>query len=142
MRDFDGGTFHLATVDEWPISKTMSGGLMVIKPGQMRKLHWNPNANEWHFYLKGKGQVALFGSGGRGKVAEFKPGDVGLHPAGLRPRDHEHRRRGPRDRPDLGQRQVRGDRPRRTGSRRSPNYLLANNFAGVPAETIAKLKQS
>jgi oxalate decarboxylase len=29
-RDFDGGTFKLATVDEWPISKTMSGGLMVI----------------------------------------------------------------------------------------------------------------
>ncbi len=33
-RDFEGGSFHLATVDEWPISTTMSGGLMVIKPGR------------------------------------------------------------------------------------------------------------
>jgi oxalate decarboxylase len=73
-RDFDGGTLNLATVDEWPISKTMSGALMVIKPGRMKQLHWNPNANEFHFYLKGKGQVALFGSDGRGKVAEVKAG--------------------------------------------------------------------
>jgi oxalate decarboxylase len=92
VRDFDGGTFRLATVDEWPISKSMSGGVMTIKPGAMRNLHWNVNANEWHYYLRGKGQVALFGSGGRGKVAEFKPGDVGLHSAGLRARDQKRRR--------------------------------------------------
>src|SRR5690349_9719395 len=29
-RDFAGGTFRLATIDEFPASKTMSGGLMVI----------------------------------------------------------------------------------------------------------------
>src|SRR4029077_15761467 len=50
VRDFEGGTFRLATVDEWPISKSMSGGVMTIKPGAMRKLHWNVNANEWHYY--------------------------------------------------------------------------------------------
>ncbi|MHB8286331.1 MAG: cupin domain-containing protein, partial [Caulobacteraceae bacterium] len=82
-RDFDGGTFRLATVDEWPVSKTMSGGLMTIKPGAMKELHWNPNANEWQYYLRGKGQVAMFGSGGRGKVAEFGPGDVAYIPAGF-----------------------------------------------------------
>lgn len=27
-RDFDGGTFNLATVDEWPISKSVPGGLL------------------------------------------------------------------------------------------------------------------
>src|SRR5260370_7725746 len=83
VRDFEGGTFRLATVDEWPISKSMSGGVMTIKPGAMRNLHWNVNANEWHYYLRGKGQVALFGSGGRGKVAEFMPGDVAYIPQGF-----------------------------------------------------------
>ena len=39
VRDFEGGTFRLATVDEWPISKSMSGGVMTIKPGAMRNLH-------------------------------------------------------------------------------------------------------
>jgi mannose-6-phosphate isomerase-like protein (cupin superfamily) len=48
-----------------------------------RQLHWNVNANEWHYFLRGKGQVALFGSGGRGKVAEFKPGDVAYIPQGF-----------------------------------------------------------
>jgi oxalate decarboxylase/phosphoglucose isomerase-like protein (cupin superfamily) len=61
----------------------MSGGVMTIKPGAMRNLHWNVNANEWHYYLRGRGQVALFGSGGRGKVAEFKPGDVAYIPQGF-----------------------------------------------------------
>ncbi|MBV8094957.1 MAG: cupin domain-containing protein, partial [Acetobacteraceae bacterium] len=56
-RDFEGGTFRLASIDEFPASKTMSGGLMVIKPGKQRNLHWNPNANEFHYYLRGTGQV-------------------------------------------------------------------------------------
>jgi oxalate decarboxylase len=43
-RDFDGGTFNLATVDEWPVSKTMAGGLIVIKPSLIKELHWRPNA--------------------------------------------------------------------------------------------------
>lgn len=40
------------------------------------------NANEWHYYLRGTAQVGLFGSGGRGRVAEFKPGDVAYLPIG------------------------------------------------------------
>jgi oxalate decarboxylase len=49
---------------------------MLIKPGEMRKLHWNPSANEWHYYLRGRGQVVVFGSGGRGKAAEAQRGDA------------------------------------------------------------------
>ena len=82
-RDFDGGSFYLATVDEWPISKGMSGGLMVIKPGQMKELHWNPNANEFHFYLRGEGKVALFGSGGRGRSADVRAGDSAYIPRAM-----------------------------------------------------------
>jgi hypothetical protein len=62
VRDFDGGSLRPATADEFPASNTMSGGFMVIKSGEMRKLHWNQNANEWCYYLGGRGQVAVFGS--------------------------------------------------------------------------------
>ena len=140
-REFGGGTFRVATVDEWPISKTMSGGLMTIKPGQMRKLHWNPNANEWHYYLRGHGQVALFGSGGRGKVAEFGPGDVAYIPQGY---GHAIRNTGTEDLEivqtwDAGKlEEIELD----GWIRSSPRYLLMNNFANVPADTIAKLKGS
>src|SRR5258708_1938061 len=53
-RDLDGGTLNLATVDEWTSSKTMSRALMMIKPGRVKQLHWNPNANEFHSYLSVK----------------------------------------------------------------------------------------
>lgn len=140
VREFDGGTFRLATVDEWPVQKTMSGGVMTIKPGQMRKLHWNVNANEWHYYLKGKGQVALFGSGGRGKVAEFKPGDVAYIPMGF---GHAIKNTGTDDLEiiqtwDNGKfEEIDLD----AWVKASPNYLLSNNFAGASPETLAKMKQ-
>ena len=102
-RDFEGGTFRLATVDEFPASKSMSGGLMIINKGKQRNLHWHTNANEWNYYLRGKGQVVLFGSGGRSKVANVAAGDAVYIPAGLRARDQEHRRRRSRDRADVGQ---------------------------------------
>ncbi len=139
VRDFDGGTFQLATVDEWPISKAMSGGRMVIKPGAMRKLHWNVNANEFHYYLRGKGQVAMFGSGGRGKVAEFNPGDVAYIPQGF---GHAIRNVGDDDLEiiqtwDNGKfEEIDLNRWIQT----SPKYLLSNNLAGVPEATLSKLR--
>ncbi|MDQ0456097.1 cupin domain-containing protein [Rhizobium paknamense] len=141
VRDFDGGSFRLATVDEFPASSTMSGGLMVLKPGEMRRLHWNVNANEWHYYLRGKGQVAMFGSGGRGKVAEFKPGDVAYIPMGF---GHAIRNVGDEDLEivqtwDNGKfEEIDLDRWIAT----SPNYLLGNNFAGVSKDTLSSLKKA
>lgn len=141
VRDFDGGTFRLATVDEWPVSKSMSGGLMTIKPGQMRKLHWNVNANEFHYYLKGKGQVAMFGSGGRGKVAEFTPGDVAYIPQGF---GHAIKNVGTEDLVivqtwDAGKFE---EIDLNTWIEKSPKYLVSNNFTGVPASTLDKMRQS
>ena len=140
VRDFDGGTFQLATVDEWPISKAMSGGRMVIKPGAQRNLHWNVNANEFHYYLRGKGQVAMFGSGGRGKVAEFNPGDVAYIPQGF---GHAIKNVGTDDLEiiqtwDSGKFE---EIDLNNWVKSSPKYLLANNFAGVPETTISKMKQ-
>src|SRR3954452_3130512 len=141
VRDFEGGTFRLATIDEFPASKTMSGGLIIIKPGQQRNLHWHPNANEWHYYLRGKGQVALFGSGGRGKVAEFNPGDVAYIPMGF---GHAIRNVGNEDLEivqtwDNGKfEEIDLDQ----WVRASPTYLVSNNFAGVPQSTIDKMKQT
>ena len=139
-RDFAGGTFHLATVDEWPAQKTMSGGLMVIKPGQMKELHWNPNANEFHYYLGGKGKVALFGSGGRGKVAEVKAGDSAYIPAGY---GHAMVNDGDADL-ELVQTWDAGRFEEITLKHwveTAPKYLLSNNMAGVPADTLAKMQR-
>ncbi len=139
-RDFAGGTLHMATVDEWPISKTMSGALMVIKPGQMKELHWNPNADEFQFVLKGTGQVTLFGSGGRSKTAQVKAGDSAYIPAGY---GHAMMNTGTEDL-EMIQTWNAGKFEEITlkhWMETAPKYLLANNMGGVPAETLDKIQQ-
>ena len=141
QRDFDGGTFNLVTVDEWPVQNTMSGGLMVIKPGQMRRFHWNTNANEFHYYLRGKGQLARFNSGGRGAVADVKAGDAAYIPMGD---GHAILNTGNEDLEivqtwDNGKfAEIDLDRWIST----APNYLKSNNFAGVPQSTIDKIRHT
>jgi oxalate decarboxylase len=134
--EFPGGTLYLATAKEFPVSQGMSGGLMTIKPGGLRELHWHPNANEWHYYLRGQAQVLLFGSGGRGKVADFKPGDVAYLPAGY---GHAIRNTGTEDLEiiltfDSGHYE---EISLTDWVAASPPHLLANNF-GVPADTFKK----
>jgi oxalate decarboxylase len=132
--EFPGGTLYLATAKEFPVSQGMSGGLMTIRPGALRELHWHPNANEWHYYLRGHAQVLLFGSGGRGKVADLKPGDVAYLPAGY---GHAIRNTGPEDLEivltfDSGHYE---EISLTDWMAASPPHLLANNF-GVPADTF------
>ncbi|MGB8552668.1 MAG: cupin domain-containing protein, partial [Pseudolabrys sp.] len=129
------------TIDEFPASKTMSGGLMIINTGKQRNLHWHTNANEWNYYLRGKGQVVLFGSGGRSKVANVAAGDAVYIPAGF---GHAIKNTGD-DALEIVQtwdnskfEEIDLDR----WVRSSPNYLLANNFPGIPESAIAKMKQT
>ena len=85
--------------------------------------------------------MALFGSGGRGKVAEFNPGDVAYIPIGF---GHAIKNTGDEDLEivqtwDNGKfEEIDLDK----WVRSSPNYLLANNFAGVPQSTIGRMKQA
>lgn len=81
-REFDGGTLRLVTQNEFPISTTMTGALMTLKPGAVREMHWHPNADEWQYFISGKARMTVFGSRGRSRTAEYGPGDVGFAPQG------------------------------------------------------------
>lgn len=81
--DYPGGTLRIVSQKEFPISTTMTGALMRIEPGGLRELHWHPNADEWQYYLKGRGRMTVFGSGGRARTEEYGPGDVGYAPQGF-----------------------------------------------------------
>lgn len=77
-----GGSFNLVTQKEFPISSTMSGAILKLKPLCIREMHWHPNADEWQYYLKGRARMTVFGSKGRKITRDFEPGDVGYVPMG------------------------------------------------------------
>jgi oxalate decarboxylase len=81
-QEFPGGTNRLVSQREFPISATMTGALMRIKPGALRELHWHPNADEWQYYIAGRARLGVFGSHGRSRTEEFAAGDVGYVPQG------------------------------------------------------------
>ncbi len=81
-REFHGGSLRLVSSKEFPISTTMTGALMTLKPGGLRELHWHPNADEWQYFISGRTRMTVFGSQGRARTAEYGPGDVGLAPQG------------------------------------------------------------
>src|SRR4051812_25951088 len=77
---YPGGTNRLVSQREFPISTTVTGALMRIKPGGMRELHWHPNADEWQYYISGRGRMTVFGSGGKARTFDYQAGDVGYVP--------------------------------------------------------------
>ncbi len=77
-----GGLQRTVTVSEFPISTSMSGSLLEIEPGAMRELHWHPHADEWQYYLEGRGEMAVFLAQGNVVKEAFEAGDIGYAPMG------------------------------------------------------------
>ncbi len=79
---FTGGTFSFVDAKRFPISTTMAGAILELKPRAIRELHWHPNADEWQYYISGKAKMTVFLSRGKSVTAEFNAGDVGYVPQG------------------------------------------------------------
>ena len=58
-------------------SKTIAAALVAVKPGGIRELHWHPHADEWQYWLKGRGRMTVFDTGPKAQTADFNAGDVG-----------------------------------------------------------------
>ena len=76
------GEVRLVSAREFPISTTMTGGLINLARGGLRELHWHPNADEWQYILSGKIRLTVFASHGLAKVVELGAGDIGFAPMG------------------------------------------------------------
>ena len=50
---------------------------MTIRPGGMREMHWHPNADEWQYWIKGKGTMTVFNTGPNAVTMNFNAGDIG-----------------------------------------------------------------
>ncbi len=76
-----GGEVRVVDSHNFPVSKSIAAGLVILKPGAIRELHWHPNASEWQFYLAGKGRMTIFMPSNRARTMDFNANDVGYVPA-------------------------------------------------------------
>src|ERR1700741_704034 len=67
-RIVDSSNFKVATT-------TMA--MVTVRPGGMRELHWHPNADEWQYYISGKGRMTVVATGNKARTMDFQEGDVG-----------------------------------------------------------------
>lgn len=75
-----GGTLHVASSKEFPMSTTLTGMVLKLKRGALYEPHWHPDANEWHYVLKGRTRVTLFAPDKRVATAELGPGECAYIP--------------------------------------------------------------
>jgi oxalate decarboxylase len=71
-----GGEVKIIDSKNFPVTP-IAGAIVTLHPGGLRELHWHPNADEWQYYVKGKGRMGVFGAGARSRTMDFEEGDVG-----------------------------------------------------------------
>src|ERR1700735_1484750 len=78
----EAGSATEATVAEFPISQSIAGVSMRLKPGAIRELHWHSLAAEWAYMLEGRCRVTVISPEGQAEVADFEVGDTWYFPRG------------------------------------------------------------
>jgi oxalate decarboxylase len=77
------GEVRIIDSRNFPVSTTIAAAHVIVKPGGLRELHWHQNADEWQYYVAGKGRMTVFFNGAKARTADFNAGDVGYVPKTL-----------------------------------------------------------
>src|SRR5882762_4963487 len=72
-----GGEVRIVDSSTFKASTNVAMALVTVHPGGMRELHWHPNADEWQYYIAGKGRMTVVSTGNRARTMDFQMGDVG-----------------------------------------------------------------
>jgi oxalate decarboxylase len=72
-----GGEVRVVDSNQFKVAKEIAAAIVTVHPGGMRELHWHQNADEWQYYIAGKGRMTIFATGGRARTTDFQAGDVG-----------------------------------------------------------------
>jgi len=71
-----GGEVKIIDAKNFPVTP-IAAAIVKLKPGGLRELHWHPNADEWQYFISGKGRMTVFAAGGRARTMDMQAGDVG-----------------------------------------------------------------
>jgi oxalate decarboxylase len=77
-----GGWAREVTSRELPVSTTLAGVNMRLKPGGIRELHWHKEA-EWAYMLAGRARITAIDPQGRNFIDDVGVGDLWNFPAGI-----------------------------------------------------------
>ncbi len=77
-----GGWAREITVRELPVSTSLAGVNMRLKPGGVRELHWHKEA-EWAYMIAGNARITVVDTEGRVFIDDVGPGDIWNFPAGI-----------------------------------------------------------
>jgi oxalate decarboxylase len=71
-----GGEVRIVDSRNFKVSTTAMA-MVTVHPGGMRELHWHPNADEWQYFIAGKGRMTVVATGNKARTMDFQEGDVG-----------------------------------------------------------------
>ena len=72
-----GGEVRIVDASTFKVSTNIAMAMVTLHPGGLRELHWHPNADEWQYYISGKGRMTVVATGNRARTMDFQAGDVG-----------------------------------------------------------------
>jgi oxalate decarboxylase len=72
-----GGEVRIVDSHNFPASGTIAAAHVILHPGGLREMHWHPHADEWQYFIKGKGRMTTFAAAARARTMDFQQGDVG-----------------------------------------------------------------
>jgi oxalate decarboxylase len=78
----EAGSAKEVTIEEFPISKSIAGVSMRLKPGGIRELHWHAISSEWAMVVKGQMRTTVIAPNGEAATDDFGPGDTWYFPRG------------------------------------------------------------
>jgi oxalate decarboxylase len=76
-KESKGGVIRVADATNFTVSTTIAAAMITVRPGGVREMHWHPNADEWQYYIKGKGRMTVFNTGPNAMTMDFNAGDIG-----------------------------------------------------------------
>jgi oxalate decarboxylase len=77
------GEVRIVDSSHFPASANIAAAHVIVKPGGLREMHWHPNADEWQYYVQGKGRMTVFFNAAAARTQDFTAGDVGYVPQTL-----------------------------------------------------------
>src|ERR1700676_5245703 len=72
-----GGEVRIVDSSTFKASTNIAMAMVTVHPGGLRELHWHPNADEWQYYISGKGRMTVFAAGTHARTMDLQEGDVG-----------------------------------------------------------------